>query len=240
MSRTLPFQNRSNIDKIVLSNDGSILVTIDVDGFALIINFRKQVILSHFNFRGQVTAISFTPDDKFFAVATGKKLKIFETPSVDHKTFSPLVLYKKYANIHSDDITGISWSTDSRFMLTWSSDLTLKLMSLHKIENFLPFTFSGNHKKIVSAFFSQDNQRIFTIAQNGVVLMWKWTSEKSEASQKQLEFKQFQQQKRLKTGDKPNEYKQTEQDLSCMSEMEKQVSTGRFLLEKKHKFNLQA
>lgn len=167
-----------------------------------------------------MTAISFTTDDKFFAVAVGKKLKIFETPNVDHKTFSPLVLYKKYANIHSDDITGISWSTDSRFMLTWSSDLTLKLMSLHKIDNFLPFTFSGNHKKIISAFFSQDNSRIFTVAQNGVVLIWKWTDEKSEASQRQLEFKQFQQQKRLKVGEKPNEYKVTGQDLSCMSELE--------------------
>jgi periodic tryptophan protein 2 len=176
---------------VVLSHNQRILITIDVDGFALIINFRKQVILSHFNFRGPVTAFSFTPDDKFFAVATGKKIKIFETPAIDHKTFSPLVLYKKYANIHSDDITGISWSTDSRFMLTWSNDLTVKMMSLHKIKDFLPFTFSGNHKKLVSAFFSESNERIFTISQNGVVLLWKWTSEKSEASQKQIEFKLF-------------------------------------------------
>lgn len=176
---------------MVLSPDHRILITVDVDGFALIINFRKQVILSHFNFRAPVTALSFTPDCRFFGVATGKKCKIFETPAVDHKTFSPLVLYKKYANIHSDDIAGISWSTDSRFMLTWSNDLTVKLMSLHKIPGFLPFTFSGNHKKIVNAFFSQDNSRIFTVSQNGVVLLWKWTNEKSEASQKQLEFKQF-------------------------------------------------
>ena len=102
-----------------------------------------------------------------------------------------MVLYKKYGNLHSDDITGITWTSDSRFLLTWSSDLTLKMLSLHKIEGFLPFTFSGNHKPIVSAFFSQDNQRIFTVSQSGQVLIWKWVNEKSEESQKQLEFAQF-------------------------------------------------
>jgi periodic tryptophan protein 2 len=105
-------------------------------------------------------------------------------PDITHKTYSPLVLYKKYGNLHSDDIEGITWSSDSRFMLTWSKDLTLKLMSLHKIDGFLPFTFSGNHKRIVKAFFSEDDKRIFTISQNGVVLLWKWTDTKSEASQK--------------------------------------------------------
>ena len=34
----------------------------------------------------------------------------------------------------------------------------------------------------------------------------KWTDEKSEESQKQIEFATFKSQKRLKTGDKPNEY----------------------------------
>jgi periodic tryptophan protein 2 len=135
--------------------------------------------------------LEFSPDSKFFAVATGKRFKIFESPSVTHKVFSPLILYKKYGNLHSEDIRGISWSTDSRFFITWSDDLTIKMMSLHKIEGFLPFTFSGNHKKIIKAFFSEDNQRIFTISQNGVVLLWKWTNEKSEESQKQIEFAKF-------------------------------------------------
>jgi len=138
-----------------------------------------------------VTALKFSPDSKFFAVATGKKFKVFESPSVTTKTYSPLVLYKKYGNLHTDDIVGIDWSTDSRFFITWSKDLTLKMMSLHKIEGFLPFTFSGNHKKIVKAFFSEDNQRIFTISENGTLLLWKWTDERSEGAQKQLEFHEF-------------------------------------------------
>lgn len=92
-----------------------------------------------------------------------------------HKVYSPLILYKKYANIHSEDIVGVNWSVDSRFFLTWSTDLTMKMMSLHKIEGFLPFTFSGNKKQIVKAFFSEDNTRIFSVQTNGTIIIWKWT-----------------------------------------------------------------
>jgi periodic tryptophan protein 2 len=102
VAQTLPFQNRSNIDKMVLSKDKQILISIDVDGFALIINMLKHVVIAHFNFRDKVTALEFTPDNKFFMVAAGTKVKIFEAPTAQApKTFSPLVLYKKYNNLHS-------------------------------------------------------------------------------------------------------------------------------------------
>jgi len=164
LSRTLPFQNRSNIEIVAVSPDKKIMITVDVDGFALIINWVKRVILAHFNFRDSVTALKFSPDSKFFAVACGQKFRIFESPLVEHKTLSPLILYKKYGNLHSDDIVGINWTDDSRFFITWSLDLTVKMLSLHKIEGFLPFTFSGNPKRIVSAFFNENSQNIFSIS----------------------------------------------------------------------------
>ena len=120
ISQTLPFQNRSNIARLVLSADQRTLISVDVDGFALIINMLKKVVIAHFNFREPVTALEFSPDNKFFFVATGTKCKIFEAPSVSHKTFSPLVLYKKYGNLHSQPIRGVTWTHDSRFILTWS------------------------------------------------------------------------------------------------------------------------
>lgn len=149
MAQTLPFQNRSDIARVELSPDQRTLVTIDCDGFALFINFPKRVVVAHFNFKAPVTAFAFSPDNRFFLVATDRKVKVFETPSVDHKVYSPLILYKKYGNLHSDTITGACWTTDSRFFLTWSTDLTMKLMSLHKLAGYLPFTFGGHKQKIV-------------------------------------------------------------------------------------------
>jgi periodic tryptophan protein 2 len=168
------------------------MISIDVDGFALIVNMLKRVVIAHFNFRDKVTALEFSPDNRFFVVATGTKVKIFEAPSASApKTFSPLVLYKKYNNLHTQDITGITWTSDSRFILTWSNDLTLKMISLHKLPNFLPLTFAGNKKPIVKAFFSSDSKKLYTIASNGTLLMWKWNDEKSEEAQAVLEFKGF-------------------------------------------------
>jgi len=46
--------------------------------------------------------------------------------------------------------------------------------------------------------------------------------------------------KRLKTGEKPNEYKVTNQDEDLFTDFERVASTGRFLLEKKSRFSLQA
>ncbi len=161
---TLPFQNRSNISRVELSPDGRTLVTIDVDGFALIINFVKRVVIAHFNFKGTVSAFAFYPDSKFMFVAVGKKAKIFETPDVAHKVYSPMVLYKKYANLHSEDITGVTWTSDSRFFVTWSEDLTMKMMSLHKIEGYLPFTFGGHKKPIINAFFNEASDRLFSVS----------------------------------------------------------------------------
>ena len=83
-----------------MSPDGKTLISIDRDGFSLIINMHRKVVMAHFNFRDEVSAMAFSPDSKFFFVACGTKTKIFETPS-DIKTFSPLVLYKKYGNLHS-------------------------------------------------------------------------------------------------------------------------------------------
>lgn len=188
MTTTLACQNRSNIERVELAPDGKTLITIDVDGFALLINFPKRVVIAHLNFKDRVTAFAFSPDSRFFLVAVGKKVKIFETPSVTHKVYSPLVLYKKYGNLHSDDITGATWTSDSRFFVTWSKDLTMKMMSLHKLEGYLPFTFGGHKKKLIKVFFSQDDSRIFTLSQNGTILLWKWVDERSEGVQRQLEF----------------------------------------------------
>ena len=201
VAQTLPFQNRSNVALLCMSPDKKTLISVDKDGFALIINMHRKVVMAHFNFRDSVTAMAFSPDSKFFFVATGLKAKVFETPS-DIKTFSPLVLYKKYANLHSQRITGVCWSHDSRFIVTWSDDMTLKMISLHKIPGFLPFTFSGNRRSIVKVLFSQDDKRLFSISESGTLLIWLWTEEKSKESESMIKFNSFKSGKRLKTGPK--------------------------------------
>lgn len=139
-------------------------------------------------------------------------------------------------------MTGVTWSNDSRFILTWSQDLTLKLISLHKLPEFLPFTFSGNKREIIRAFFSEDNKRIFSVSQNGTLLLWKWTSDRSKESDAVIKFEEFKMGKRLKTGPKPNQYVVVPADTDLFSPFEQELAhgKGRFLLEKKSKFQMQS
>ncbi|KIJ06417.1 hypothetical protein PAXINDRAFT_140652, partial [Paxillus involutus ATCC 200175] len=60
-SRTLPFENRKNIAAISLSPDASLLISVDEDGRALLVNFRRGVVLHHFNFQKPVKDVQFSP-----------------------------------------------------------------------------------------------------------------------------------------------------------------------------------
>lgn len=236
-SKTLPFECRSNIDKIAVSPDGKVLILIDVDGYALIINFRQRVVLSHFNFRSAVTAIAFSPDSKFFCIANDSRIRIFETPSLK-KTFAPLSLYKKYNKMHTGAVISLSWSEDSRFVVSTSEDMTIKLFSLHKLDGFIPITFSGNKHPIVNAFFSQGMERIFSVARDGTLLLWKWVQERSEAFNEQVRFSYFKTPKRRKMTEDSDAESPLAEDNPYLSDFEKRILTGRYVLEKKQKIKL--
>ena len=63
-SLTFAFENRKNISVIALSPDGNVLVSVDEDGRALLVNARRGVILHHFNFKKTVKDIKFSPDGR--------------------------------------------------------------------------------------------------------------------------------------------------------------------------------
>ncbi len=128
-----------------------------------------------------------SPNGRFIAVGLQKSLRIYEMPNLS-KEYEPLVLYKNYTRWQNDDIISINWSNDSRFILTGSKDTTIRLMNLYKLPNYIPFMFTGHKRKIVNAFFSEDNSRIFSISKDGVLFVWKYVSDLSEEFIKQNNF----------------------------------------------------
>lgn len=63
-SLTLPFENLKNIAKLALSPDQAILLSIDEEGRALLINFKKRTLLGYFRFKETVKDIQFSPDSR--------------------------------------------------------------------------------------------------------------------------------------------------------------------------------
>ena len=53
-SSVLPFESRKEIRLLTPSNDGRLLVVLDVDGRALLVNLQRRVVLHRFNFKKKV------------------------------------------------------------------------------------------------------------------------------------------------------------------------------------------
>ena len=186
-SQTLPIEIHSNIDFIDITSDSKILIVVDILGYCLVINFPKQIVISHFNFRSKISALKISPNNKFLAVGIGKRVEIFEMPNLI-KEYEPFVLYRKYTSFHNDKITSINWSYDSRFILTGSKDTNVRILNLFKIPGYYPYTFTGHKKKIITAIFSKDMNRIYSISQDGVLLIWKFVEEQSDEFKKHINF----------------------------------------------------
>ena len=186
-SQTLPIEIHSNIDFIDITSDSKILIIVDILGYCLVVNFPKQIVISHFNFRNKISSLKISPNNKFLAVGIGKGVQIFEMPNLI-KEYEPFVLYRKYTAFHNDKITSINWSYDSRFILTGSKDTNVRILNLFKIPGYYPYTFTGHKKKIITALFSKDMNRIYSISQDGLLLIWKFVDEQSDEFKKHINF----------------------------------------------------
>ncbi|KAF9051423.1 WD40-repeat-containing domain protein [Panaeolus papilionaceus] len=171
-SFTLPSENRKNIASIALSPDGNVLISVDEDGRALLVNARKGVVLHHFNFHKPVKSIEFSPDGKFIAVTHGAHVQVWRTPNHLVREFAPFVLHRTYTG-HHDDILSVQWSPDSKCFITTSRDMTARLFTLNPVEGFRPKTFAGHKEAVIAAYFSQDGLTIYTVSKDGAVFTWK-------------------------------------------------------------------
>ena len=120
-------------------------------------------------------------------------------------------------------------------------------MNVFKIKNYVPFKFIGHKKKIVKCFFSEDNLRIFSVSQDGVILIWKYVEDLSEEFLKRKTFEKYKNYKNLKgkfeneenenDNENDDENENENDDEKYLTDFEKKISSGRFVLEKKQQFN---
>ncbi|KAL5499177.1 PWP2 [Sanghuangporus vaninii] len=181
-SYTLPFQNRQNISCIALSPDGTILLSVDISGRAILANFRRRVVLHHINFKAETPpgGVKFSPDGKWIAVVgagTGKggtsaSVQVWKTPSLLARSLVPFELHRTYTG-HFDDVVNVEWAPDSSCFITTSKDMTARLFTLNPVEGFRPKTFAGHRDVVVNAYFSLDSKTIYTVSRDGAVFVWK-------------------------------------------------------------------
>lgn len=183
-SHTLPFAHRKNITHVGLTPKGNLLLSIDEDGHAILTNVTRRISIYHFSFRAKVTALSFSPSGLHFAVGLGRRTEVWQVPSTPDANadgeldFAPFVKHHSHMG-HFDNVQSIVWSSDSRFFLTASKDLTSRIWSLHPEDGFQPTVLSGHRQAVIGTWFSEDQETIYSVSKDGAVFTWKYVKPKS-------------------------------------------------------------
>lgn len=184
-SFTFPYEHRKNIQCVALNPQATLLLSVDVDGRAILVNFVRRTVIHHFNFKENVHDLKFSPDGRYFAVAAGREIQVWKTPDqTEEKQFAPFVRHRIYTG-HYADVTTITWSDDSRFFLAGSKDLTTRIYSLNSEDSSAAGVLAGHKDAVVASFFSEDQETIFTISKDGAVFEWKYLGEKDFEDEEQ-------------------------------------------------------
>ncbi|KAL9093631.1 MAG: hypothetical protein Q9159_000160 [Coniocarpon cinnabarinum] len=185
VSYTLPLAHRRNISRLALNPQGNLFLTVDQSGRAILSHFTRRIVLHHLTFKHKVSAISFSPSGRHFAVGVGRFVEVWHTPGTPDVNadgvleFAPFVRHHRHAG-HSDTVQSIEWSSDSRFFLTASKDLTARIWSLDPVEGFQPTVLAGHRQAVRAAWFSKDQEIIYTISKDGALFEWKYTGKPLE------------------------------------------------------------
>ncbi|CAM9569764.1 unnamed protein product, partial [Ectocarpus sp. 6 AP-2014] len=174
-SSVLPFESRKEIRLLTPSRDGRLLLVLDVDGRALLVNLQRRVVLHRFNFKKKIRAISFSPDDRFIAAGVGKKVEVWRTPGRRHQ-IAPLSLLRGYGGLQ-DDVTCLAWGPDSRHLVAGSKDATARVFFVNDTGEdaaFVPTTLAGHRDGLCGCFVSESGDEVYTVARDGGVFAWEW------------------------------------------------------------------
>ncbi|PKS10853.1 hypothetical protein jhhlp_002610 [Lomentospora prolificans] len=179
-SYTFPFAHRKNIARIGLTPQGNLLLSVDEDGFAILTNVPRRIPIYHFSFKSPITALSFSPCGRYFVVGLQRKIEVWHVPSTPDANsdgeleFAPFVKHHTH-NQHFDEVRHIEWSSDSRFFLSSSKDLTSRIWSVEAEEGFTPTVLGGHKQAVIGTWFSEDQETIYTVSKDGAVFTWQYT-----------------------------------------------------------------
>jgi periodic tryptophan protein 2 len=100
---TIDIQTRSNISLIEVTKKG-LLIAVDVEGYCILANIKKNIVIGFFNFHEKISAISSSPCGNYLCVGIKNGVQLYRLPQVLIRQIEPLVLLKSYTALHFDKV----------------------------------------------------------------------------------------------------------------------------------------
>lgn len=172
-SETLPIESRYNYTSIALSPNGVILIAINEDGEADVISLLNKIVIHKFRFNRPVLAVKFSPNGEFFALTKENEVYVYRSPG-SKREYNPFVLERTFRGFF-DETTCLDWSSDSRFLMAGSKDMSVRIFGLKKIKYLKKFLLGGHTDAVVGCFFERDSMDAYTVAKNGSVSVWEFS-----------------------------------------------------------------
>jgi periodic tryptophan protein 2 len=192
--RTLSCEARSNIKTIALSPDDRLLIIIDTENHAMLVNFHRSVVLHRFTFKRNVRICEFSPCGAFFAVTCGNHVQIWHSPGL-RREFAPFVLHRTYTGL-GDSVISVQWSSDSSVIMASSRSGTVRIWTVQTVDSFEPVTLSGHKSSVVGAYFEKITpgsggrlRKVYTVSNDGSLVSWNCVySDETKDDEQKKEF----------------------------------------------------
>ncbi|KAF4688423.1 U3 snoRNP protein [Perkinsus olseni] len=168
----LPMEVRgSAIAAMTASPDNSLLFTVDTDGFAMVVALSTGLVLHRMNLKTKtVRAAEFSPDGRYIAVTSGRKVVVWYAPSAS--TGWQMVVKHTFAG-HIDEVMHLSWSADSNALISSGNDMMVRVWVLDHSKSDIPSGCLVEHQAPVrGSYFGKSGKDIYSVARNGFLLHW--------------------------------------------------------------------
>lgn len=169
---TLAPENREDVAILALTQDAKLLLSIDVTGHALLINFVRCSVLTRINFKGKVRSAKWSPNGKWLIVTHGRQILLWRTPTVELGW--QFVKDKRLAG-HHDDVVDLAWAQNSQFFASCSKDGTVRLWSVVPRDDFQSMALLEHRSPVRAVFLSEDLQYVYSMSRDGQLVSAKYT-----------------------------------------------------------------
>jgi periodic tryptophan protein 2 len=173
------FEATHNFDQLSVSPNGSLLLATSEKNHLYMCSLVSGVNLhcKTFDKCNRLTAIQFSPDGRFYALAADSTLLVYVTPGQRGadglREISPFKIHRVF-NVCNDDITSIAWSPNSRLIAIGSRDMTIKIVSPYRSFKCL-VSLAGHTHVIENLFFAGQNAQsldLYSVSSNGQMMHW--------------------------------------------------------------------